>query len=1307
MGHPPARQVRGTSPYYLIELLTQRGSSWLILLWVASFVAFSALLSFSDHLQYDCFSFCDTRATQSCSLLLQTANATDISWRAAPSECLASVQLPAVEENTTNIDAVVPPFLWSSQGSFSLPPAAPAALDVIPEMTSTARRIGRFILRFDLSEYSVDPLITSTRPMLHCVRRVEDRAVADGGPTTVLSVLPTPVLLSTIMFDNILMDVLVPGGSAAVVFELPIGYRFPAGTQQLVLEFPGGPPLVPRPNATAARPLQLTLASSSPTYLMYEVLLRYVLLGATCGLVVVVLCLHALADTAVYDVFHPSVPSFDGWLACFAAVSFVTETESLRAAWGRQPVFIKCSLISLCIVAVNCDPLSALYLAIPENVFLQFWTRSVVPWLQLTWMVLTSAWLLGCLATCGDHGALYARAASLRRYVRKQLGTTRRELPSLSMTAIVPLSTPNSSALDSPAPLPSGLVEELEAAAATPFSPTNRLWATCTPAKVLVATLALMAPALYVLTLVVLAAKGEYDLQPQIVTSGVRDEDSHIVWWIGAVTALPMLVTGWYYHQRTLFARFPRGVADNSGPSSFGVPSQRYNARPYIVAVRYLVPYSIAAMMYVSVVYVATYTHLSYLLPSYNNGHLVEVLITVLLGWTVAVMLVPVRKSFATHPPKPCIYPSRSSSSFDPTVPLWCQLPWRAAYDVGLASGEVPNCGYAFLTEEQEVLFYRAQHEYGVEQLIGQYRSGGAGDQRVNASAIVPPGRSFFCWETAVRCVNLSNETYNDLEGDLDLCEYTRTVSYEPDEFESCVVQNCCVTRLLMGGACGGERDEDDVLPIEAANVVSIGATSTPTVPLAFALRHHFDGERTPFVMAPSSRRFTEAGAVAIDATRHSARRQRRRTHVYWDNINTEDRHGSDDVRRHMASPGKGVQSSNQVGIVEDSFPTVTTTNAVRTAVVPNLTLATKRPPPIVVEAATEKPLSPEVGVRTHDGAQNRSGTSGDEALRATYASSVNVPLSLVNLVAPKGQINVSRYGYQLIKVLEVFGVRMLIVATPPHTSGRHRHLSIAFRGTVNIRNALTNVNARMSKHPEMTSEGGGGNGGEAEVHSGFWAAFQQLLPTLSLTLHEFFFPAAINVGRETRGEPLATAEWARELTHVIVTGHSLGGVLAMLCAYSMARGALHRDVFSLLARKLDIRCYTFGSPRLGNAYLSTVYNNAVPETYRVINENDVVSHVGLFWHEHTGREVRINRDGDAVVEGTYLERCYTSLIEGVGSRLKNHLLDRYGNSFDNCLCSRNLKFLSPACCSFMMVHVDDEAEDGDVRNQGSDDDTP
>lgn len=65
----------------------------------------------------------------------------------------------------------------------------------------------------------------------------------------------------------------------------------------------------------------------------------------------------------------------------------------------------------------------------------------------------------------------------------------------------------------------------------------------------------------------------------------------------------------------------------------------------------------------------------------------------------------------------------------------------------------------------------------------------------------------------------------------------------------------------------------------------------------------------------------------------------------------------------------------------------------------------------------------------------------------------------------------------------------------------------------------------------------------------------------------------------------------------VYVTGHSLGGSLANLAAYDIARALEH------CPHMTRIICYTFGSPRTGNHAFARDYQRVVPDTWSIIND--------------------------------------------------------------------------------------------------------
>ena len=87
------------------------------------------------------------------------------------------------------------------------------------------------------------------------------------------------------------------------------------------------------------------------------------------------------------------------------------------------------------------------------------------------------------------------------------------------------------------------------------------------------------------------------------------------------------------------------------------------------------------------------------------------------------------------------------------------------------------------------------------------------------------------------------------------------------------------------------------------------------------------------------------------------------------------------------------------------------------------------------------------------------------------------------------------------------------------------------------------------------------------------------------------------------------------EVTHWIVTGHSLGGALAKLCAV---------DLQYNFSPAVSVEVYTFGAPRVGNRAFADSYNRRVPSTWRFVNGNDVVSGLPRRWQNYRHVDTRI-----------------------------------------------------------------------------------
>ncbi len=65
---------------------------------------------------------------------------------------------------------------------------------------------------------------------------------------------------------------------------------------------------------------------------------------------------------------------------------------------------------------------------------------------------------------------------------------------------------------------------------------------------------------------------------------------------------------------------------------------------------------------------------------------------------------------------------------------------------------------------------------------------------------------------------------------------------------------------------------------------------------------------------------------------------------------------------------------------------------------------------------------------------------------------------------------------------------------------------------------------------------------------------------------------------------------------HLSSTGHSLGGALATLAAIDVRKAIPD-------AAHLSISCYTFGAPRTGNHAFAREYDDLVPDTWGIIND--------------------------------------------------------------------------------------------------------
>ena len=66
---------------------------------------------------------------------------------------------------------------------------------------------------------------------------------------------------------------------------------------------------------------------------------------------------------------------------------------------------------------------------------------------------------------------------------------------------------------------------------------------------------------------------------------------------------------------------------------------------------------------------------------------------------------------------------------------------------------------------------------------------------------------------------------------------------------------------------------------------------------------------------------------------------------------------------------------------------------------------------------------------------------------------------------------------------------------------------------------------------------------------------------------------------------------------HLCAVGHSLGGALATLAAFDIKQALVMAN-----RQDVELLCYSFGAPRTGNHAFAREYNQMVPDTWSIIN---------------------------------------------------------------------------------------------------------
>mmetsp|Transcript_28241 Transcript_28241/g.45463 ORF Transcript_28241/g.45463 Transcript_28241/m.45463 type:complete len:916 (+) Transcript_28241:3964-6711(+) len=208
-----------------------------------------------------------------------------------------------------------------------------------------------------------------------------------------------------------------------------------------------------------------------------------------------------------------------------------------------------------------------------------------------------------------------------------------------------------------------------------------------------------------------------------------------------------------------------------------------------------------------------------------------------------------------------------------------------------------------------------------------------------------------------------------------------------------------------------------------------------------------------------------------------------------------------------------------------------------------------------------------------------------------------------------------------------------------------HDRVVLAFRGTASSQNIKTDM--KMSfKHYELADSVEPVNSfpnvyahrvrQPCMVHKGFLEAFERV----SERLHAIIDPLLFEGGSESQTRLLC------------VTGHSLGGALAVLASFNFSCSIRDTDP----SRKPSIKCTTFGCPKIGNLAFACRFD---VRTSRFVLSRDIIVKTPLRKkYKHVGMELLLDLTGNLLINPSLAEKAMFNSIKRPVKRM--HFLTRY-----------------------------------------------
>jgi hypothetical protein len=223
-----------------------------------------------------------------------------------------------------------------------------------------------------------------------------------------------------------------------------------------------------------------------------------------------------------------------------------------------------------------------------------------------------------------------------------------------------------------------------------------------------------------------------------------------------------------------------------------------------------------------------------------------------------------------------------------------------------------------------------------------------------------------------------------------------------------------------------------------------------------------------------------------------------------------------------------------------------------------------------------------------------------------------------------RDQINWDEHGLSLVKWIE-----NKKSDTQGFVAIKNKSIYIVWRGSESKKDFQND--ASIDKVPFI-------NEGE-KVHIGFKSAWESVL--------EDTYDAIDN----------ALENLQEEATNIVVTGHSLGGAIATLYAYSIKKHYPNYNVSST----------TIGSPRVGNKVFKENYDNSSIDTLRIVHNNDLVTHTPYIKFYHVNYQLRLDNNGNELKRDKSL-KSFWLYVKSIfsGKNIKDHMGDGYLIALEN-----------------------------------------